>query len=294
MGTKKDFIKKAVRSPDFWVRVDAIGTGVSVATESVLLGIGACLPAVPFVLGVIGVGAAIALGSCALYSLYVGATGTWDFLKETHHDTFHADKPKAQKSEKPESTIIDRLAHHRFIYPIAKKIADTKPGRAFVNSKLGQKMRYGLTQKQRDIFMVSLNTKGSLFTGGAAVTYIVMHTLALPVLTLGAMLTAPIAVATLWACKSTFDITCSMTVLFKHLRQKRADKKAAKHGKEQTPVVAPVTVPAPVPQPAPAAPLPVVTPAFETAAAAAADKKPDAVSHAPKMPVAPPPAPPGM
>lgn len=286
MGTKKDFIKKIVKSADFWVRVDAISTGVSVGAESVLLGIGACLPAVPFLLGALGMAAAVALGSCAAYSLYLGATGTWDYLKEAHRENFHPEKPRPPAHEQKKSTPVDRLAHHPRIYPLAKKIAETGPVKKFLNSGIGKKIRFGLTQPQRDLFMVSLNTKGSLFVGVAAVTYIVMHTLALPVLTLGAALTAPVAIAALWACKSTFDITCSARVLVKNLRERRRQKKAAKLAQKQ-----PAPVPAPAPPPAPAAPAPVAAPAFDKAAAA--EKKSETPPPAPPIaPVAPPPPPP--
>ena len=285
MGTKKDFIKKIVKSADFWVRVDAISTGVSVGAESVLLGIGACLPAVPFLLGALGMAAAVALGSCAAYSLYLGATGTWDYLKDAHRETFHPEKPKRPAQEKPTSTPIDRLAHHPRIYPLAKKIAEIKPVKKFLDSGIGKKLRYGLTQAQRDLFMVSLNTKGSLFVGVAAVTYIVMHTMALPALTLGAVVTAPIAIAALWACKSTFDITCSVRVLVKNLRERSRQKKAARQAQQQ-----PAPAPAPAPSPAPATPAPVATPAFEKAAAAA-EKKSEAPPPAPVTPVTPPPPP---
>jgi hypothetical protein len=284
MGTKKDFIKKIVKSADFWVRVDAISTGFSVGLESVLLGIGATLPAVPFMVGALGMLAAVGLGSCAAYSLYIGATGTWDFVKEKFHETFRAGKPVSVKPDKRESTPVDRLAHHKRIYPLAKKIAETKLGKKLVNSRLGKMLRYGLTQPQRDLFMVSLNTKGSLFVGVAAVTYIVMHTLALPVLTLGAAVTAPVAIAALWACKSTFDITCSTKVLIKNIRERRRKKKEAKQAQGQQPA------PVPAPSPAPAVPVPAAAPAFEKAAAPA-DAKPE-TPPAPPVITPPPPRPP--
>lgn len=284
-GTKKEFVKKVVKSADFWVRVDAIGTGVAVGTESVLLGIGACLPAVPFLLTGLGLVAAVGLGACALYSLFIGTTGTWAFLKDAHHDVFHSDKPRPARPEKQQSTFIDRLAHHPRIYPFAKKLAETKPGAKLVNSGLGKKLRYGLTQAQRDIFMVSLNTKGSLFVGGTAATYMVMHVLALPALTLHGIITAPMAIAALYASKSTFDITCSMKVLFRHIRKKIAEKKAKCAAAKTS---APVPVPVPVPVPAPAGPAPTVTPAFDKAAN---DSAPPAPLPAVIKPVTPPPAP---
>jgi hypothetical protein len=283
MGTKKDFIKKIIKSADFWVRVDAISTGFSVGAESVLIGIGATLPAVPFMLGALGMMAAVALGSCAAYSLYVGATGTWDFLKDAHRETFHPDKPRPEKPEKANATPAERLAHHPKIYPIAKKLADTKLGKKFVNSGVGKRLRYGLSQAERDMFMVSLNTKGSLFVGIAAVTYIVMHTMALPVLTIGAAVTAPVVIAGLWACKSTFDITCSTKVLIKNIREKRRKKKEAKQA-EQKPA------PVPAPTPAPAAPVPVAAPAFEKAAAPEEKKTETPPVTPPVAPSPPPPA----
>jgi hypothetical protein len=284
MGTKKDFIKKIVKSPDFWVRFDAISTGVSVSVESGLLVAGAFLPAVPFMLGALAIAGACVLGSCSLYSLFIGVKGTWEFLKDAHHDTFRADKPKPPKSDRPKSTPIDRIAHHHLVYPLAKKIAATKLGRKLVDSGIGKKLRYGLTQQQRDIFMVSLNTKGSLFTGGAAMTYIVMHMLALPALTLAGVVTVPVFIASLYAGKSAFDITQSSRVLVKHLRNWRAEKKEKKEAANK-PSPAPAQVPAPVPQASPAAAS--ATPAFDKAAAPV-EKKPE-VAPAPPV-IAPPPA----
>ncbi len=291
MGTKKDFIKKIVKSPDFWVRFDAISTGVSVSVESGLLVAGAFLPAVPFMLGALAIAGACVLGSCSLYSLFIGVKGTWEFLKDAHHDTFRADKPKPPKSDRPKSTPIDRIAHHHLVYPLAKKIAGTKLGRKLIDSGIGKKLRYGLTQQQRDIFMVSLNTKGSLFTGGAAMTYIVMHMLALPALTLAGVVTVPVFIASLYAGKSAFDITQSSRVLFKHLRNWRAEKKKKKEATNQ-PIPAPV--PAPVPQASPtvAATAPAAS-AFDKAAAPIEKKTETPPSPAPVLPAkpsAPPPA----
>jgi hypothetical protein len=264
MGQKADLVKKIIKSPDFWVRLDAVGTGVAVGVEAGLLVVGSMLPAVPFLLGALGVAAAIGLGGCALYSLYVGATGTWDFLKNAHHDVYHGDKPRQAKPAKPETTLIDRLAHHPRVYPFAKKIAETNVGKKILNSGVGKKLRYGLTQGQRDIFMVSLNTKGSLFVGGGAMTFIVMHIMALPVITFSGVVTTATAIASFYAAKSMFDISCSTRVLIKHIRQKRAEKKAAKEA-AKNPSVAPVLVPAPQP----AMPVPIITPAFEKAVAPA-------------------------
>jgi hypothetical protein len=283
MGTKKDFIKKIVKNPDFWVRFDAISTGVSVSVESGLLVAGAFLPAVPFLLGALALAGASVLGTCALYSLFIGVKGTLEVLKDTWHDTFRPGKPKPLKSDKPKSTPIDRIAHHRLVYPWAKKIAQTKLGKRLVNSNIGQKLRYGLTQQQRDIFMCSLNTKGSLFTGGAAMTYIVMHMLSLPALTLGGIATVPVFIASLYAGKSAFDITQSSRVLFKHIRNWRAERKKKK-GAAKTP--APVPVPAPQPAPAPV-PVLVAASAFDKAAAPVEKK----VEATPAI-IAPPPAPP--
>jgi hypothetical protein len=123
-----------------------------------------------------------------------------------------------------------------------------------------------------------------LFVGGTAMTYIVMHTLALPAITLGAAITAPVAIAALYASKSAFDITCSMRVLFKHIREKRAAKKTAKaKGAEAQPATAPV----PAAQPAPANMPAPLQPSFAESAA----PKETPPAPPPAKPTVPPPQP---
>ena len=111
MGTKKDFIKKLIKSPDFWVRFDAISTGVAVSVESGLLVAGALLPTVPFALGALAIGGAGVLGTCALYSLFIGVKGTLEVIRDAHREIFNPTRPKPVKTEKP-NTILERLAHH--------------------------------------------------------------------------------------------------------------------------------------------------------------------------------------
>ncbi|TAL40284.1 MAG: hypothetical protein EPN97_00095 [Alphaproteobacteria bacterium] len=223
MGKKSDLFKKIIKSPDFWVRFDAVCTGVAVLTEAAVLAMYG-VPAAPLLLAIGGAIAAPLLAGAALYSLYIGATGTWDFVKSAWRDVYN--KP-APKDEKQGLGLRQWLKENPVTGPPVKKMLAWKPVRNFLdNTRLGRKVRDGMTQQERNFFMTGLNIKGSLFVGGSAAAYIVMHTIALPAFTVSAALTTAVAVACFYAGKAAFDITCSTKVLVRTIREKIAARKA--------------------------------------------------------------------
>ncbi|MEZ0223852.1 MAG: hypothetical protein ACAH83_04805 [Alphaproteobacteria bacterium] len=223
MGKKTDLFKKIVKSPDFWVRFDAICTGVAVLTEAAVLAMYG-VPAAPLLLAIGGAIAAPLLAGAALYSLYIGTTGTWDFVKSAWREVYNRPAPKAEQQG---LGLRQRLKDNPVTGPVVKKVLAWKPVRNFLdNTKAGRMVRDGMTQHERNFFMVGLNIKGSLFVGGSAAAYIVMHTIALPTFTISAALTTAVAVACFYTGKAAFDITCSTKVLVRTIREKIAARKA--------------------------------------------------------------------
>jgi hypothetical protein len=289
LGKKAELVKSIVKSPDFWVRADAIGTGVAVTAEGVLLGL--YLHALPVLLGVAAAGASAALVGCGLYSLYVGTTGTASFIKKTYQHVFNkAAAPAAPKPPRP--TLLQRLARSKPFKPLVAKLSQKPLVKKFLDSPIG-KLRGGLTQPQRDLFMVSLNLKGSLFVGGTAAVYLAMRMMALPAVHLAGLVTAATAVASYYVVKSLFDIVCGAKVLFRHFRERRAAKKAAKQkartGAKPDAKPGASPVPAPAQEPAPAAKAPASGPQQAFAKSGAPEESKPAP---PAPPSAPPPKPP--
>lgn len=299
MGKKAELVKKIVKSPDFWVRLDAVGTGVAVLAEAAVLAIYG-VPAAPLLLAIGGAIAAPLLAGAALYSLYIGTTGTWDFVKSAWREVYNRPAPK---DEKQGLGLREWLKENKVTGPPVKKVLAWKPVRNFLdNTKLGRMMRDGMTQQERNFFMVGLNIKGSLFVGGSAAAYIVMHTIALPAFTIGAALTTAVAVACFYAGKAAFDITCSTKVLVRTIREKIAARKARIEAERLKNGAKPrlwqrwrtASIPMPMPAAAedlPAAKLPEGAAAAFAEAATPEDKQP--VTPAPVQPAPPKPPAPG-
>jgi hypothetical protein len=223
MGKKNDLFKKVIKSPDFWVRFDAVCTGVAVLTEAAVLAIYG-VPAAPLLLAIGGAIVAPLLAGAALYSLYIGATGTWDFVKSAWREVYNRPAPQGEKQG---LGLRQWLKENPVTGPPMKMMLAWKPVRNFLdNTKFGRLFRDGMTQHERNFFMTGLNIKGSLFVGGSAATYIVMHTIALPTFTISAALTTAVGVACFYAGKAAFDITCSTKVLVRTIKEKVAARKA--------------------------------------------------------------------
>lgn len=274
MGIKVTFVKKVLKSPNFWVRQDSLGTGVALIAEGVTMGI--YLSSMPLLAAALSVIAAPVLIGCGLYCLSTGLTGQWSFVKKTYREVFNKAASPKEANQLPWSQKLKQLP---IVKTLGQKISGTKLFKKFMATRLGQKIQSGLTPPQHDIFMTSLNLKGGLVVGGGAAAFIFTRVTALSAITLGGIATPAIAIASYYLGYSIFGACVNSRVLFRAIRSYRASKKSAAAAKKQG-----------VMSPQPSAPLPsALTPEFQKTAPTPDTKETPIPQQPPQLQSPPPP-----